>query len=121
MGSNLILKERSIEPPNFESLNIRFLAERTSIPIPQIVEEWHEDNGTYFLLTKRIQGQPLSEIWPTMSETDKERVAKQTADFHRAEVPMKDEQRLGPYNRIFAQCMAFYRSAPLSEFVQRLR
>ncbi|MCC3253444.1 MULTISPECIES: hypothetical protein [Xanthomonas] len=48
-------------------------------------------------------------------------VAKQTADFHRAEVPMKDEQRLGPYNRIFAQCMAFYRSAPLSEFVQRLR
>lgn len=81
LGSNLILKERSIEPPNFESLNIRFLAERTSIPIPQIVEEWHEDNGTYFLLTKRIQGQPLSEIWPTMSETDKERVAKQTAEY----------------------------------------
>lgn len=48
-------------------------------------------------------------------------VAKQTADFDRAEVAMKDEQRLGPYNRIFAQCMAFYRSAPLSEFVQRLR
>lgn len=72
LGSNLILKERTIEPPNFESLNIRFLAERTSIPIPKIVEEWQEDNGTYFLLTKRIQGHPLSEIW---------RVAKQTAEY----------------------------------------
>jgi hypothetical protein len=81
LGSNLILKERSIEPPNFESPNIRFLTERTSIPIPKIVEEWQEDNGAYFLLTKRIQGHPLSEIWPTMSGADKERIAKQTAEY----------------------------------------
>ncbi|KAB8206048.1 kinase-like domain-containing protein [Aspergillus parasiticus] len=40
-----------------------------------------EDDGTCFLLTKRIQGRPLSEAWPTMSETDKERVAKQTAEY----------------------------------------
>ncbi|EER37413.1 conserved hypothetical protein [Histoplasma capsulatum var. duboisii H88] len=81
LGSNLVLKERTIEPPNFESLNIRFLAERTSIPIPKVVEEWQEVDGTYFLLTKRIQGQPLSEIWRAMSAADKERVAKQTADY----------------------------------------
>ncbi|KAJ5674509.1 uncharacterized protein N7477_004443 [Penicillium maclennaniae] len=42
------------EPPNFEALNIRFLAERTSIPIPKIVEEWQEDNRICFLLRKRI-------------------------------------------------------------------
>ncbi|KAB8221150.1 kinase-like domain-containing protein [Aspergillus novoparasiticus] len=81
LGTNLILKERSIEPPNFESLNIRFLTERTSIPIPKVFGEWQEDNGTCFLLTKRIQGSALSEAWPTMSETDKERVAKQTAEY----------------------------------------
>ncbi|CRL19981.1 Protein kinase-like domain [Penicillium camemberti] len=83
LGSNLILKERSTEPPNFEAPNIRFLASRTSIPIPQIVEEWQEDDGVYFLLTKRIRGQPLSEIWPKMTSTDKERVAKQTAEYLR--------------------------------------
>ncbi|MBB3778558.1 hypothetical protein FHY16_001301 [Xanthomonas campestris] len=44
-------------------------------------------------------------------------VAEQTADFHRAEVPMKDEARRGPFNRIFAQCMAFYRSTALNEFI----
>ena len=44
-------------------------------------------------------------------------VVEQTADFDRAEVPMKDEARRGPFNRIFAQCMAFYRSPALSEFI----
>ncbi|CAD1794240.1 hypothetical protein XSP_002909 [Xanthomonas euroxanthea] len=44
-------------------------------------------------------------------------VGEQTADFHRAEVPMKDEARRGPFNRIFAQCMAFYRSPALNEFI----
>lgn len=81
MGSKLILKERSTEPPNFESPNIQFLAERTSMPMPKIVEEWQEDDGSYFLITKRIGGQPLSEIWPTLSEEDKERIAKQTAEY----------------------------------------
>ena len=81
LGSKLILKERSIKPPNFEAPNIWFLAERTSIPIPKIVEEWQDDNGSYFLLTKRIQGRPLNEIWPTMSGLDKERVAKQAAEY----------------------------------------
>ncbi|CAD7383961.1 hypothetical protein [Xanthomonas arboricola] len=46
-------------------------------------------------------------------------VAERTADFHRAEVPMKDEARRGPFNRIFAQCMAFYRSPALNEFIAR--
>ncbi|KAJ5763138.1 hypothetical protein N7533_001819 [Penicillium manginii] len=81
LGSNLILKERSIEPPNFESANLRFLSEKTSILIPQTVEEWKEDDGTYFLLTKRIQGHPLNEVWSTLCGADKERIAKQTAEY----------------------------------------
>lgn len=46
-----------------------------------MVGEWHEDEGTYLLLTKRIQGQPLSEMWPIISEIDKERVVKQTTEY----------------------------------------
>ncbi|WP_259151906.1 hypothetical protein [Xanthomonas sp. 3793] len=48
-------------------------------------------------------------------------VAQQTADYHRGEVPMKDEARRGPFTRIFAQCMAFYRSPALRDFVARQR
>jgi hypothetical protein len=81
LGSNLILKERSIEPPNFESANLRFLSEKTSIPVPETVEEWKDDDGTYFLLIKRIQGHPLNEVWSTLCGADKERIAKQTAEY----------------------------------------
>jgi len=81
LGSKLILKERSNDPPNFETTNIPFLVSKTTIPIPEVVEEWVEDDGTYFLLVKRMKGQPLSEAWATMTQADKERVAKQTADY----------------------------------------
>ena len=40
LGSQFILKERSSNPPNFEASNIRFLKEKTSIPVPTIIEDW---------------------------------------------------------------------------------
>lgn len=81
LGSNLILKERSDSPPNFEAENIRYLKEKTTIPVPVIVEEWSEENGRYFIITKRIRGEPLSAVWGSMPTAERDRVAKQTADF----------------------------------------
>jgi aminoglycoside phosphotransferase len=81
LGSKFILKERSNSPPNFEAKNIRFLSNNTTIPIPSVVDEWTEQDGRYFELTKRIPGEPLSAVWATMSLSDKERVAKQTAEY----------------------------------------
>lgn len=81
LGSNLILKERSEDPPNFEAANVRLLMEKTSIPLPLIVEDWSEDNRRYFVLTKRLRGKPLSALWATMPTADRERVARQTAEF----------------------------------------
>ncbi|PVH98629.1 kinase-like protein [Periconia macrospinosa] len=81
LGSNFILKERSNNPPNFEAKNIRFLRENTTIPVPTIVEEWDEQNGRYFMLTKRIHGEALNTVWATMSAAEKEHIAKQTADY----------------------------------------
>ncbi|APP74861.1 hypothetical protein [Xanthomonas vesicatoria] len=46
-------------------------------------------------------------------------VAQQTADYHRTEVPMKDEARRGPFTKIFARCMTFYRSPALRDFVAK--
>ncbi|KAJ5697728.1 hypothetical protein N7488_011412 [Penicillium malachiteum] len=81
LGSRLILKERSVEPPNLEAANVRFLTSVTSVPTPKIVDEWQEDDGAYFILTKRVPGRPLSEIWPTMQLADRERIAKETAEY----------------------------------------
>lgn len=76
LGSNLILKERSINPPNFEAINLRFLKKETSI-----VEDWREGDGRYFLPTKRIRGDLLNTAWATMPTAYRERVAKQTAEY----------------------------------------
>lgn len=81
LGSQYILKERSMAGPNFEAPNIRFLSQQTSIPIPTIIIDWEEENGRYFLFTERIQGQSLDAAWPTMTTVDKERVAMQTAEY----------------------------------------
>lgn len=81
LGSQFILKERTTQPPpTFEARNIRFLESVTTIPVPHVVEEWQDDNA-HFLLAKRVPGQPLNEAWPVMSTEDKERVAKQTAEY----------------------------------------
>ncbi|KAJ5090701.1 hypothetical protein N7532_009385 [Penicillium argentinense] len=66
---------------NFEYRNYQFLSENTSIPTPQIVDLWEEDNGSYFLLTIRIPGKPLNEACFSLSEAEKENIAKQTADY----------------------------------------
>ncbi|ASK91489.1 hypothetical protein KWH04_03495 [Xanthomonas campestris pv. trichodesmae] len=42
-----------------------------------------------------------------------------TGGLDKREVPMKDQARRGPFNRIFAQCMAFYRSPALNQFIAR--
>ncbi|HEX5752996.1 MAG TPA: hypothetical protein VFZ09_42740 [Archangium sp.] len=44
-----------------------------------------------------------------------------TADYYLAEVPMKDEGNVGPFNKIFAQCMDFYHSPALKKFLARDR
>lgn len=81
LGSQQILKERSGSPPTFEANNIQFLKQKTSIPVPTIVADWEEDNGRYFMITKRIHGQTLEAAWPIMSTDEKERVAKETAEY----------------------------------------
>ena len=82
IGTQLILKERGTEPPvSYESRNIQFIKENTTIPVPNIIADWEEDNGRYFMITKRIPDKSLSEVWSTMAGDDKKRIVKQTADY----------------------------------------
>ncbi|KAF2155641.1 kinase-like protein [Myriangium duriaei CBS 260.36] len=79
LGSRLILKERSPSAPNLEARNMRFVSTNTTLPVPEIVDEWNED-ASYFVLTRRIPGESLNKAWPSLSAGDKDRIARQTAD-----------------------------------------
>lgn len=78
IGTEVILKERSANPPNLEANNIKLLEEETPIPVPTVIKDW-EENGRYF--TKRIQGDTLEAAWPLLSAANKEHIAKQTAEY----------------------------------------
>jgi aminoglycoside phosphotransferase (APT) family kinase protein len=80
LGSKYILKERSNKPPSFEVQIIRFLETRTTIPIPKVTLDYHE-NDRHFILTERIPGDVLGTVWKQLSTTDKEKIAKQTVDY----------------------------------------
>lgn len=80
LGSKLILKDRGASLPTFEVPNIQFVQEQTSIPVPAVVESWEEGNHTLILM-RRIPGEPLSKAWPKLSTDEKERIAKQTAEY----------------------------------------
>ncbi|KAF2028945.1 kinase-like protein [Setomelanomma holmii] len=80
LGPKYIFKERPIKPPTFEARNLHFLKENTTIPIPTLVLEYN-DNDRYFMQTERIAGTTLHTAWPSLSEEQKESIARQTADY----------------------------------------
>ncbi|KAF1975431.1 kinase-like protein [Bimuria novae-zelandiae CBS 107.79] len=80
LGSKYIFKERSNKPPSFEAQNIRFLEERTTIPIPRVTLDYYE-NDRHFMLTERIPGDVLGTVWKQLSTAEKEQIAKRTVDY----------------------------------------
>lgn len=40
-----------------------------------------------------------------------------TRDYALAQVPLKDEDGKGPFNQVFIQCMKFFRSSALADFI----
>ncbi|KAJ5142573.1 uncharacterized protein N7515_001360 [Penicillium bovifimosum] len=80
LGSKFIFKDRGIDPPSYEVMNTRFLAEKTTIPVPITVQEWTEGKR-YFQIVERVPGVPLDEIWSSIPQPDRERLASQTAGY----------------------------------------
>jgi aminoglycoside phosphotransferase (APT) family kinase protein len=56
------------------------LQQKTTIPLPKIALDWN-DGGRHFIVTERIPGEPLSEMWVKMSAYERESIAKQVADY----------------------------------------
>ncbi|KAL6353685.1 hypothetical protein LRP88_12998 [Fusarium phalaenopsidis] len=93
VGSRMVIKERSTKPPNFEAAALGFIRSNTAIPVPGIIKDWTEEPDRYFLAMDRVPGEPLTKIWPGMSELDRHRIAEQAAG-HLAELRSLQSPRL---------------------------
>ncbi|CAI6087777.1 unnamed protein product [Clonostachys chloroleuca] len=80
VGSQLIIKERSIAPPNYEAGNLRFLKQHTNLPVPTVMKDWSE-NSRHFIINEKLTGETLNIAWPRLSPDERRRIAKQTADY----------------------------------------
>ncbi|KAI1491609.1 hypothetical protein F5X96DRAFT_630706 [Biscogniauxia mediterranea] len=52
----------------------------TPVPVPNIIAGWKED-GKVIIIAERIPGQRLYDIWWHLSQSDRERIAKQVARY----------------------------------------
>ncbi|GES64395.1 fungal specific transcription factor [Aspergillus terreus] len=80
LGSKLVLKDRGPSLATPEVPNIKFVREHTSIPVPTVLESW-EEGGHALILMERVPGEPLSQAWPKLSHDERDRIARQTADY----------------------------------------
>lgn len=92
LGQEYIFKDRQLRPACTEPATHAFLERATSIPIPKIKMFWEGEEEEVFrkgvgegerfrIIEERIQGETLEQAWETLSETDREDIAQQTADY----------------------------------------
>ncbi|KAJ5108470.1 hypothetical protein N7456_005145 [Penicillium angulare] len=88
LGSKFILKDRGSIPPIYESINIKFVKDNTTIPTPAVAMEWSE-NDRNIMIVGRVPGKTLvwrviaankEEVWPSMTQVQKEELAKRTVE-----------------------------------------
>ncbi|KAJ5618133.1 hypothetical protein N7537_003247 [Penicillium hordei] len=73
-------EKRGKHPPSHEVINTHFIKENTTIPVPTTVQEWTEGEK-YFQVVEWVPGVPLEEIWSSIPQPDRERLARQTAEY----------------------------------------
>lgn len=90
IGSDVILKDRPDEgsKAKIEANTLEFLAQSTAgtdidIPAPKLIRDWVDQDGRYFILTERIHGQTLEQVWPSLSESERISVADQVVQVRK--------------------------------------
>lgn len=80
IGSDAILKERPDEGPKTEVITSKFLEDYPEIPAPNILRDWVDSDGQYFVLTERMKGETLEKAWPSLSDSQKITIADQVVE-----------------------------------------
>ncbi|KAH8696351.1 kinase-like domain-containing protein [Talaromyces proteolyticus] len=63
-----------------EAATLRFLARKTSLPVPKVYCSFRHKNHFYIVM-ERIQGETLSEAWPKLSKVSKYEIYAQLRDM----------------------------------------
>lgn len=75
----MILRERPDDGSRNEAKALELLASYPHIPAPELLRDWVDRDSRYFKIRKRIDGDTLGKVWPTLSHSLKVAIADQVA------------------------------------------
>ena len=64
-----------------EAKTIRFIRERTSVPVPELYCDYIHPDGTAVVAMEYMEGRILSELWPVLSHSDKMEITGQLREI----------------------------------------
>ncbi|GKZ38433.1 hypothetical protein AbraIFM66950_010626 [Aspergillus brasiliensis] len=79
IGTDVILKERPYDGSRNEAKALKLLASYSQNPAPELLHDWVDQDGRYFLLQERMDGDTLETVWPTLTDLQKVAIADQVA------------------------------------------
>lgn len=75
---NRVLKAGTVKMAEAEAM--RFVAAKTTIPVPEVYESYERDGNGYIFMS-RIEGELLGDVWKYMNEEQQRSVISQMRDF----------------------------------------
>ena len=78
----LLLNDRRVAKLGFnisphETDNMRFVRKHTSIPVPEVFDEYDTSDGRHCIIMSHIPGTPLQKAWPDMPDEFKSSIVEQ--------------------------------------------
>lgn len=81
LGSRHFIKDQQDGPARIVPATHTFLQKATTIPIPKILAFWEEPRERLITIEERMPGVTLADVWPSLSETERDDIAQQTANY----------------------------------------
>ena len=64
-----------------EADNMNFIRKHTSIPVPEVFDEYDTSDGRHCIIMSRIPGTTLQEAWPTLSDESRSSIVEQLVGY----------------------------------------
>jgi aminoglycoside phosphotransferase (APT) family kinase protein len=64
-----------------EADNMKFIRKHTSIPVPEVFDEYDTSDGRHCIIMSRIPGTPLQEAWPKLPDESKSSIVEQLIGY----------------------------------------
>ncbi|KAH8767306.1 hypothetical protein F5883DRAFT_419306 [Diaporthe sp. PMI_573] len=81
LGSRHFIKDQVHKHARIVPAIHTFLQMATTIPVSRIMAFWEEPGGRLITIEERALGENLGDVWPSLSETERDDIAQQTANY----------------------------------------